>query len=174
MVLTLYTLIIMLDTCVILQGGKVKPFYHATTMTREGMGAAWENAVLIKTIHLIATFKKWGVEVSLKVIPPCLTYRALKIPWLARPGKNIYNSRTSRGFHYPCKPWSVSLNSYFFPVSFSLNSSRSLKLREVIPCNLYRREDARQPRHQELLAGRNATQTRTNGYYLSSQEHACL
>ena len=29
-------------------------------------GLAWENAVLIKTIHLIATLKKWGVTVSLK------------------------------------------------------------------------------------------------------------
>ena len=28
---------------------------------------AWENAVLIKTIHLIATLKKWGVTVSLKL-----------------------------------------------------------------------------------------------------------
>ena len=27
---------------------------------------AWENAVLMKTIHLIATLKKWGVTVALK------------------------------------------------------------------------------------------------------------
>ena len=65
----------MLDTCVILQvvflvggGGGVVWRQGQTILLRknndEGVVGrlAWENAVLIK----IATFKKWGVTVSLK------------------------------------------------------------------------------------------------------------
>ena len=78
----LYTLIIMLDTCVSLQvvflvgregGGGGGGWRQGQTIllrknNDEGVVGrlAWENAVLIKTIHLIATFKKWGVTVSLK------------------------------------------------------------------------------------------------------------
>ena len=67
----------MLDTCVILQvvflgGGGGMWRQGQTILLRKnndegGEGClAWENAVLMKTIHLIAALKKWEVTVSLK------------------------------------------------------------------------------------------------------------
>ena len=48
------------------------PWQGQTILLRKNNGEggagylACENAVLIKTIHLIATLKKWGVTASLK------------------------------------------------------------------------------------------------------------
>ena len=89
-------------------GGKVKPFYHATTMTRGaeggggwGVGGGGVSSLSFNQNYIPnCNIQEMRGGSIFKIIPHCVTYRALIMTCQAWK-KKIYNSRTS---HYPCKP----------------------------------------------------------------------
>ena len=61
-------------------GGKVKPFYHSKTITREGRGAGLRKCSFNQNYTPNCHIEEMRGGNVFKIIPHCVTYRALKIP----------------------------------------------------------------------------------------------
>ena len=61
-------------------GGKVKPFYHATTMTRGAGGEGVSTLSFNQNYTPNCNIQEMRGSNIFKITPHCVTYRALKIP----------------------------------------------------------------------------------------------